>query len=49
MGHDERHYPCECKERENVKTAKGFTRICAKCGHTFKEVVIQETKEEDVF
>lgn len=43
MGHDERHYPCQCKEREKVKTKKGFVLICKKCGHTFKEVKSQPT------
>ena len=43
MGHDEKHYPCDCKERETVKTEKGFKRICKKCGHTFKEVVRRNT------
>lgn len=46
MGHDEKHYPCQCKERETMKTEKGFVRICKSCGHTFKEVKTQKTKEE---
>lgn len=46
MGHDERHYPCECKERVNIKTKKGFVRVCKACGHTFKEVKTQKTIEE---
>lgn len=46
MGHDEKH-DCDCKERENIKTDKGFKRICKKCGHTFKEVKKVQTLKED--
>ncbi len=38
MGHDERHGPCQSKEREKRKTEHGFVIICKSCGHTFKEV-----------
>lgn len=48
MGHDERHYLCQSKERENIKTEKGYKRICKSCGHTFKEIKIQKTKKEDM-
>ena len=49
MGHDEKHNPCEYKERETVKTENGFKRICKKCGHTFKEIKTQPTLEQDLF
>ena len=50
MGHDEKHYPCQCKEREKIKTKKGFQLICKKCGHGFKEVKTgTATKEEKYF
>ena len=49
MGHDERHYPCQRKERLNIKTEKGYKRICIYCGHVFKEIKTQKTLKEDVF
>lgn len=47
MGHDEGHYPCQCKERETIKTKNGFQLICKECGHGFKEVIRQNFVEED--
>lgn len=47
MGHDKRHYPCECKERVKIKTKKGFQLMCKKCGHGFKEVKRQSTLEAE--
>jgi len=48
MGHDERHYPCQCKEREKVETKYGFYLICKSCGHSFKEVKIRKTISVDL-
>ena len=45
MGHDEKHEPCQCKERETIKTKDGFYKICKSCGHTFKEVKKVKTLE----
>jgi len=49
MGHDKRHYPCQCKERVKIKTENGFTLNCKYCGHTFKEIKQQKTLSEDFF
>ena len=47
MGHDEKHEPCQCKERETIETKNGFYLICKECGHAFKEVKKVNTLQED--
>jgi len=44
MSHDERHYPCQSKEREKIKTKDGYQLICKSCGHGFKEIKKEPTK-----